>query len=133
MLLIVNSFLLVLIFLMAGCRSVSQSGEAAWQVVNAMDAMQTAKLRDAPCLEETMWPTDKIIGKNPSKGETAAFFLATAILHAAITRALEDREGRQRVWLAVTLASSGGVVWRNRQRGIPVFGGVRKSVAQGCW
>lgn len=65
--------------------------EVAFQIVNAMDATTTARIRDFPELEERSRLTHAALGPNPEPRETAIYFASVGLSHYLIARVLPKK------------------------------------------
>lgn len=110
--------------LLAGCTALQQPGEIAWQAGNVVDALQTATLRDDPCLHEGSALTAALIGTDPSRESVAAWAIGGAAIHAGVTEWLlsTDRPRLARAWQYVTLTEKGIAVYRNAEKGVRLLG-----------
>jgi hypothetical protein len=85
--------------------------EVAYQIVNALDAIQTSMIRDRPDLVEGMPLTRAVLGAKPDLGDTALYFASMGVSHFIIARLLPPK---WRAWYqSGTLAFSSYTVGRN--------------------
>lgn len=85
--------------------------EVGYQVVNALDAIQTSMIRDRADLVEGMPLTRSILGDRPDLGETTLYFASMGVSHYIIARLLP---AKWRAWYqSGTLAFSTYTVGSN--------------------
>ena len=86
--------------------------EIAYQVLNAVDAVQTIS-----CLERGVChEMNPLLGRSPSPGKVLAFKAASGGVHYLVTRLLEaEAPGAVNGWQITTIAIQGGVVAWNMQ------------------
>jgi hypothetical protein len=65
--------------------------EATWQLINVVDALQTAQISDTPGVVEANPITRSILGAEPSGTDTAIYFATLGASHFAISRLLPAR------------------------------------------
>lgn len=112
---------------LGGCQSMDRQ-ELAWQTLHAVDVAQTLNAASDPCYKEDAWLTQRLIGAQPSDGEVLAWGVGTALFHAWISNALEDRGAPvwvQKVWTLGTLGHTSYAVTTNHEAGVRPFGGNR--------
>jgi hypothetical protein len=117
---------------LAGCQSMDRQ-EMTWQALHAVDVAQTLNAASDPCYKENAWLTKRLIGEQPGDGEVIAWGVGTAVFHAWISSALEERGAPvwvQKVWELGTLGHTSYAIGSNYQNGVRVFGD-NKSVP-GC-
>lgn len=118
--------------LLGGCQSMDRQ-ELTWQAVHAMDVAQTLNAASDPCYKEDAWLTKRLIGSQPSDAEVVAWGVGTAVLHAWVSNALEDRGAPvwvQKVWELGTLGHTSYAVGTNHEAGVRPFG--ENHAVRGC-
>ena len=97
--------------------------ELAYQAVHAVDTLQTLQIARHPkCYAENdqAW----LIGAHPSEGDVLAWGIGLAALHAAVMKALADREAPRWIqagWQMVTLGMPAYDVAHNARIGLGPF------------
>ena len=89
--------------------------EITYQVLNVVDAGQTAAIGDSPHYHE-VGMARPFLGNNPSEVGSAAYFAATGLLHVGITHLLPSKW--RPVWQGVTITVQGANVLRNHAIGL---------------
>lgn len=85
--------------------------EMAWQATNAIDAFQTAEIKNRPDLRESSAMTRRVIGRKPDADDTAVYFASMALSHYLISISLP---ARWRPWFqGASLLHSGAAVIEN--------------------
>lgn len=85
--------------------------ELAFQGLNVVDALQTARIRDIPGLSEYSPLTAAVIGRQPKPEDVAWYFTTQAVSHYLISRALPARW--RRWWQGGTAGFTLGLVVNN--------------------
>ncbi len=117
---------------LGGCASLDRQ-ELTWQALHAVDVAQTLNAASDPCYKEDAWLTSRLIGSQPNDAEVLAWGVGTAVLHAWISSALEERGAPvwvQRVWDLGTLGHTTYAVVSNHSEGVRPFGSNRE--VDGC-
>lgn len=89
--------MLIVALVLSGCaspggRNPSRTAEIAWQVMHVVDAGQTMHIASAPgCYRESNFMTKAIVGEHPSESEVAAVMVGYALLHAWVSRWLDEK------------------------------------------
>lgn len=92
--------------------------EIAWQVMHAVDVMQTLEIQDHPELKEGV--IHKIIGRQPDDDNVYAWGIASAIGHYYLYRWIDDNTKWGKAARRVDLFFTVGVVAHNHEMGIRV-------------
>lgn len=118
---VLAAILLVLYLLLAcGCTSIAPRddwqtdhtvAEVAFQLSNAVDALQTARIRDRDDLREGAPLTRAVLGPKPEARETALYFASVGVSHYLISRILPPKW--RPWWQGGTLVYSGATVLNN--------------------
>lgn len=90
--------------------------EVGFQVLNALDAYTTRRIRAHPDVEEVEPVTRAILGAKPEPTETVAYFAALGLAHYLISRALPPRW--RTAWQTQTIAYTAIIVRRNCELGL---------------
>ena len=108
--------------LLSGCDTLPLAkGEAAWQLLHAVDTAQTIHIARAPeCFYENAPLTRAIIGKHPSEAEVAAIMVGYSMLHQYVSRRLEGNW--LRAFQVVSIANTARNVANNHRIGLRPFG-----------
>ena len=85
--------------------------EIAFQLVNALDALQTDQIRARDDLVEVGPIARAAMGPEPSRSDVAVYFATRAVTHYFISRAIPS--SWRRYWQYATVANQGYVVVRN--------------------
>jgi hypothetical protein len=118
---------------LGGCQSLDRQ-ELTWQTLHAMDVAQTLNAASDPCYKEDAWLTKRLIGSQPSDTEVVAWGVGTAVFHAWISTALEERGAPvwvQKVWELGTLGHTSYAIGNNHEAGVRPFG--RNREVPGCY
>jgi hypothetical protein len=118
---------------LGGCQSMDRE-ELTWQALHAMDVAQTLNAAGDPCYEENAWLTRRLIGSQPNDAEVMAWGVGTAVFHAWISNALEERGAPvwvQKVWELGTLGHTSYAIGTNHENGVRPFGKNRD--VPGCY
>ena len=94
--------------------------EATWQVVHAVDVMQTLKGPGSdPCYIEGNAITRQFIGTRPQPPAIMAWGVGLSVLHWAVGSWLEEHAPRVwAVWELVTITEAGVAVYNNQKAGV---------------
>lgn len=96
-----------------------------WQGLHAIDVAQTLNAADDPCYREKAWLTEQLIGAQPSSGEVLAWGAGTALVHAWVSRTLEERGAPtwlHMAWDFGTLGHTAYAIGSNHQEGVRIIG-----------
>lgn len=118
---------------LGGCQSLDRE-ELTWQALHAIDVAQTLNAARDPCYEEEAWLTARLIGAQPSDGEVIAWGVGTAVFHAWISNALENRGAPtwvQKLWELGTLGHTSYAIGTNHEEGVRPFG--KNRAVPGCY
>jgi len=85
--------------------------ELAFQLINAIDAVQTSEIRHRAEVVEVGPVARAVMGPEPSASDVGLYFGTMAASHFLISRALPP--GWRKYWQAGTIASHGYTVVRN--------------------
>ena len=126
---------LACLWLLGGCQSLQMDREEmTWQALHAMDVAQTLNAASDPCYKENAWLTKRLIGEQPSDAEVVAWGVGTAVFHAWVSNALDDRGAPvwvQKLWELGTLGHTTYAVGSNHENGVRPFGSNR--AVEGCY
>lgn len=86
--------------------------EAAYLMLHAVDWGQTRTIATS----DEFWETNPILGSHPTVAEVNRYFVATALLHVAITDSLHPRY--RPLWQKFTIGVEAGYVGHNINLGI---------------
>lgn len=126
---------LACLWALGGCQSLEvDREEMTWQALHAMDVAQTLNAASDPCYKENAWLTKRLIGEQPSDAEVVAWGVGTAVFHAWVSNALDDRGAPvwvQKLWELGTLGHTTYAVGTNHENGVRPFGSNRE--VEGCY
>lgn len=111
---------LALLFLLTGCASdwtrTDTFNEVTWQVLNVVDAKQTANIQHHPGVYEADPLSRKLLGLHPSTSGSYQVMATYALSHYLISAALPPRY--RKWWFAGTGAYKAAIVYENHKRGL---------------
>lgn len=90
--------------------------EAAWQGLNAYDAVQTARIQHLPNVEEANPVTRHLLGANPSSSDTYQLFIVYGMGHALISAAFPPEW--RKYWQYLSITASGVTIYNNDRMGL---------------
>ena len=90
--------------------------EAAWQGLNAYDAVQTANIKATPGIEEGNPLTRHLLGAQPEPDEVYKLFVTYGIAHGLISAALPPNW--RKYWQYVSITASGVTIYNNDRMGL---------------
>lgn len=90
--------------------------QIAYTAVLAIDAGQTADIKNHDDIAEQNPVAVAMIGENPTTGATAAYFVGAGIVHYAISASLKPKH--RKVWQNVSLSFNSAIVANNFRIGL---------------
>jgi hypothetical protein len=102
--------------------------------MHLIDAIQTDRIVDDPCLKEGHPITREIIGENPSHGAVVAWAIAGAVEHALVTQFFLNRgwERAARAWQFVTIGDTGRSIYEGYRVGVRIGSPNKRHIENGC-
>ncbi len=111
-----------------GCATLPQNQEIAWQVLNVVDAGQTATIARNPDRFMEVDPlAHAAIGRHPQEKDVYLYMAATAVLHFGVSAALDHLDEEHpnngwaqilEIWESGTLGVKGYYIAKNERYGI---------------
>lgn len=92
--------------------------EIAWQVMHAVDVMQTLKIKETPGLEESA--IHKIIQRQPDDDNVYAWGVASAIGHYYLFKWLDNNTKYGQTFRKIEIGFKFGAISKNHQMGIRI-------------
>jgi hypothetical protein len=108
-----------LCLLLSGCSSWTVHDtrrEIAYDILLVADAYQTQRIRDYENIEEAGYIPQRLLGKNPKKGETILYFLGLGFTHFGVSSALPPEV--RKWWQYLSIGVQGEAVYSNFELGI---------------